>query len=300
MNKIETKAINVVFYVRVSTDEQAQKGFSLDYQEDSLKRFCEVKGYNVVAIYREDHSAKSFKRPQWGNLLSYVKANKRTIDKVLFVKWDRFSRNVEQALKVIREFQSLGIEINASEQYLDMTNPDNKMVLSIYLTAGEVERDKISGRTKDGTYQAKREGYYASRAPYGYRSFREGLTTRGNAKCKRSMLVPNAYSEFVTRAFQEVAMDVEPVETTRKRLYKEGMKLEKSSFIEMLKNIVYAGKIEVPEYKKEPAMLVDGVHRPLTDMATFLKVQDVFGNKRWFGLKPSKDNEDFPMRGFIL
>lgn len=300
MNKIETPAINVVLYLRVSTDEQAQKGFSLDYQEESLKRFCEVKGYNIVEIYREDHTAKTFKRPEWNKLQSYVKANKRTIDKVLFVKWDRFSRNVEEALKIIREFNSIGIEVNASEQYLDMTNPDNKMVLSIYLTAGEVERDKISGRTKDGTYQAKREGYYASRAPYGYDSFRDGnKSKRGTSKGKRSMLIPNTYAEFVTRAFQEVAMDVEPIETTRKRLYKEGMKLEKSSFIEMLKNIVYAGKIEVPEYKKEPAMLVDGLHRPLTDIATFTKVQEIFSGKRWHGLKPSHTNIEFPMRDFL-
>lgn len=297
---MEQSNINVILYCRVSTDEQAEKGFSLRYQEASLKRFCEGMGYNIIKVYTEDHSAKNFKRPQWNELRSYVKANKKHIHKVLFAKWDRFSRNVEQALTVIREFDSMGIEINAAEQYLDMTNPDNKMVLSIYLTAGEVERDKISSRTKNGTYQAKREGYYASKAPYGYDSFRGGSKAkRGESKGKRSLLKPNENAQFVTKAFQCVAMDIEPIETTRKRLKEDGMQLGKSAFNDMLKNIVYAGKIEVPEYKKESAMLVDALHQPLIDIATFNKVQEIFGGKRWFGLKPSHINLEFPMRGFL-
>jgi site-specific DNA recombinase len=291
---------NVILYCRVSTDEQAEKGFSLNYQEESLKRFCDGMGYNIMKIYKEDHSAKNFKRPQWNELKLYAKANKKDVHKVLFAKWDRFSRNIEQALTVIREFDSMGIELNASEQFLDMTNCDNKMVLSIYLTAGEVERDKISSRTVNGTYQAKCEGYYACRAPYGYTSYRDGSKTqRGVAKGKRSKLFPNEDAHFVTKAFKLVAMDVESIETTRMRLKKEGMSLEKSAFNDLLKNIVYAGKIEVPEFKKERARIVDAVHEPLVDLATFNKVQDVFSGKRWHGLKPCHKNLDFPLRDFL-
>ena len=283
--------LNVIIYCRVSTDEQAQKGFSLDYQELSLRRFCESMSYNIVNTYREDHSAKNFKRPEWSKLRTYVKANKKDIHKVLFAKWDRFSRNIEQALTVIREFDSMGIELNASEQYLDMSNSDNKMVLSIYLTAGEVERDKISSRTINGTYQAKREGYFTGKAPYGYDNFRNEF--------KKSTLKPNKYSHLVKMAFQEVAMNIESVETIRKRLKESGMNLEKSAFSALLKNTVYTGKIEVPEFKKEPAMTVDGKHEALIDLETFYKVQAVFQNKRWHGIKPSHKNLDFPLRDFL-
>ena len=299
MNKKEL--INVILYCRVSTDEQAEKGFSLNYQEESLKRYSERMGYNVVNIYREDHSAKNFKRPQWSQLKAFTKSNKKTVDKVLFTKWDRFSRNVEQALTMLREFDTMGIELNSSEQYLDMTNCDNKMVLSIYLTAGEVERDKISSRSILGTYQAKCEGYYACRAPFGYNSQRGGKNAeRGLSKGKRTKLVPNENAHFVTEAFKAVATGLEAAEIVRKRLNKKGMKLEKSSFNLMLKNIVYAGKIEVPEYKKEPAMLIDGVHEPLIDLDTFVKVQDVFRNKRWKGLKTGQKIEDFVLRDFLI
>ncbi len=283
--------INVIIYSRVSTDEQAQKGFSLDYQEQTLMSHCERMGYNLVKSYREDHSAKNFKRPEWTNLKAYAKANKKAIHKVLFVKWDRFSRNTEQALTVLREFDSMGIELNATEQYLDMSNSDNKMVLSIYLTAGEVERDKISSRTISGTYQAKKEGYFTGKAPYGYDNFRD--------ESKKSTLKPNQFSFFVKKAFVEVAMNIESVETIRKKLKQEGMKLEKSAFSELLKNVVYIGKIKVPEFKKESAMEVKGKHEALIDLDTFNKVQAIFKGKRWHGTKPAHKNLDFPLRDFL-
>ncbi len=289
---MENSKINVIIYSRVSTDEQAQKGFSLKYQEESLKWYCERMGYNVLDSYKEDHSAKNFNRPEWSKLKSYVKANKKEVHKVLFVKWDRFSRNIEQALTVIREFDKMGIELNASEQYLDMTNSDNKMVLSIYLTAGEVERDKISSRTINGTYQAKKEGYFTGKAPYGYDNFRDEF--------KKSTLKPNKYSHLVKMAFDEVAMNIEPVETIRKRLKDAGMKLEKSAFSLLLKNTVYIGKIEVPEFKKESAMTVNAKHEAIVDLETFYRVQDVFKNKRWYGIKPCHKNLGFPMRDFLI
>ena len=282
---------NVILYCRVSTDEQAQKGFSLDYQEESLKRYCDSRNYNIVKIYREDHSAKNFNRPEWSKLKTYVKSNKKEIHKVLFAKWDRFSRNVEQALTVLREFDSIDVELNASEQYLDTSNSDNKMVLAIYLTAGEVERDKISSRTIAGTYQAKRDGYFAGKAPYGYNNFRD--------ESKKSTLKPNEYANLVRRAFSEVAMNVESVEAVRKKLRREGMMLKKSAFSEMLKNVVYIGKINVPEFKKESAMIVDGKHESLVDIETFNKVQGVFKSKRWHNIKPSHTNYDFPLRDFL-
>ncbi len=111
--------------------------------------------------------------------------------------------------------------------------------------------------------------------------------------------MPNNNAHFVTEAFNEVAMNLEPIETIRRRLNDAGMKLGKSMFNDMLKNIVYAGKIIVPEYKKELATIVNGIHVPLIDMETFNRVQEIIRGKRWHGLKRSHDNIAFPLRGFL-
>jgi len=52
-------------YIRVSTDEQADKGYSQRSQEEVLRRYCEINNITIRKTIFEDHSAKTFIRPQW-------------------------------------------------------------------------------------------------------------------------------------------------------------------------------------------------------------------------------------------
>lgn len=49
-----------LLYIRVSTDEQADKGYSLQHQEERLRKYCELQGINVIGLFKDDHSAKTF------------------------------------------------------------------------------------------------------------------------------------------------------------------------------------------------------------------------------------------------
>lgn len=60
-------------YIRVSTDEQADKGYSLRSQEDTLLKYCELNSIKIRNIISEDHSAKTFIRPEWTKLLVNLK-----------------------------------------------------------------------------------------------------------------------------------------------------------------------------------------------------------------------------------
>ncbi len=64
-------------YIRVSTDEQADKGYSQRDQEERLRKYCEIKSIEIRKVIFEDHSAKTFKRPEWSALLLDLK-KKRT------------------------------------------------------------------------------------------------------------------------------------------------------------------------------------------------------------------------------
>jgi len=132
---------NVVIYTRVNSKEQVNTGFRLRYQEEALRKYCEIKGYKVVNHFQDCFSARTFDRPEWRKLESFVKNNKK-VDLILFTKWDRFSKNTEQALAVIRELSNIGIEINSIEQPLDFSIHDNKMILSIYLLLPELNQMK--------------------------------------------------------------------------------------------------------------------------------------------------------------
>ncbi|MDZ7646519.1 MAG: recombinase family protein [Cytophagales bacterium] len=89
----------VILYVRVSTDEQARLGYSLGHQEMVLTKFSELKEFEVIGVFREDHSAKNFDRPEYKKLFKFCKAHKKEIDFMLITKWDRFSRNQRDALQ---------------------------------------------------------------------------------------------------------------------------------------------------------------------------------------------------------
>jgi len=122
----------------VSTDEQAERGHSLAYQEEKLMKYCELKNIEVVKLFKDDHSAKTFDRPEFAKLLEYIKKNKKEADLLLFIKWDRFSRNTGDAYYMINVLNRLGIEPQAIEQPLDLNVPENKIMLAFYLAAPEV------------------------------------------------------------------------------------------------------------------------------------------------------------------
>lgn len=155
-------------YIRVSTDEQADKGYSQRNQEEVLRRYCEFKGITIRKVVYEDHSAKTFKRPEWQELLKEYKKRRGIVDLVLFTKWDRFSRNAPDAYQMIGALKNLAIEPQAVEQPLDMSVPENKMMLAIYLTSGEVENDRRALNVFFGMRRAKKEGRWMGTAPVGY------------------------------------------------------------------------------------------------------------------------------------
>ena len=155
-------------YIRVSTDEQADKGYSQRDQEERLKRYCATNKIAVGQVIYEDHSAKTFNRPEWTRLLNSLKKKSSKTDLVLFTKWDRFSRNAGDAYQMISTLNKLGIEPQAVEQPLDLSIPENKIMLAIYLSAPEVENDRRALNTFYGMRRARKEGRLMGRAPFGY------------------------------------------------------------------------------------------------------------------------------------
>lgn len=99
-----------IIYVRVSTDEQSEKGYSLKHQEDRLRQYCQHQNIEVIRFYKEYHSAKTFERPAFNELLAFLKKNKQAVDLLLFLKWDRFSRNAGDAYMMINRLNKLGVE----------------------------------------------------------------------------------------------------------------------------------------------------------------------------------------------
>ena len=284
---------NVILYCRVSTDEQAD-GCSLDMQELYLRRYCAANEYNIIDIYKEDYSAKHYdmKRPEMAKMYAYCKKHKKEVDKILFLRWDRYSRNVEFAFAYKRKFNDeLGVEINAIENPIDFSATEWSTMLSIYCGVAHTEDEKISKRTKEGIHGTLLKGKCANKAPRGYKNHRI-------AKHETYVVVDTELAPIITKVFKEVAKGVEAPCRIRKRLCP---KIPESSFLEMLRNPFYIGKIKVPAFQDDPERIVNGLHEAIVSEEVFYRVQDVLDGKRKKTPKLSKPmNPDLFLRKFLV
>lgn len=282
-----------ILYIRVSTDEQAEKGFSLQYQEERLRKYCSLNNIVVEALYKEDHSAKTFDRPEFKKLLEFAKRKRGHINFVFFINWSRFSRNAGDAYGMISKFNKLGIEPQAIEQPLDLNIPENKMMLAFYLAQPEVENDRRSLSTLAGIRGARKEGRWTNLAPLGYDNSRD---EKG-----KGLIVPHPKeAPLIIEAFELLVKGIYTQEEVRHILVKKGLKCSKNNFHNLIHNPVYCGKIFIPAYKEEPAMFVKGLHKPLISEELFNEVQDVLNGKRRFTPVPViRKREEFFLRGFL-
>lgn len=159
-------------YVRVSTDEQKRKGYSLPEQEERLLKYCKYYNIKVKGIYREDFSAKNFNRPDWNQLFSEIKKKSSGEDKnILFIKQDQFSRNVEYAYEMIRKLRKYKTTAKAIDQPIDFSVPESTVMLAVYLAVPEAENTRRAQNTANGMQRAKLTGRYLGKAPLGFNQF---------------------------------------------------------------------------------------------------------------------------------
>jgi site-specific DNA recombinase len=281
-------------YVRVSTDEQADKGYSIRSQEEVLRKYCGIQNLAVGKVIYEDFSAKTFNRPAWIEMLNkYKKEKGKSADLLLFTKWDRFSRNAGDAYQMINILRKLAIDPQAVEQPLDLTIPENKMMLAFYLAAPEVENDRRALNTFYGMRRARKEGRYLTTGPYGY----VNRTTDAGKK----MIVPaEPQAGLVKWAFEQMVKGQVCVDDVRQELNRRGFMCSKSNFYTLIRNPVYCGKIVVPEYRDEPKQLVQGQHEPIVSETMFYNVQEILESKKRIQFVKMTTNYNLPLRGFLL
>ncbi len=280
-------------YIRVSTDEQADKGYSQRNQEEVLRKYCHINGIQVRQAIFEDHSAKTFNRPAWKNLLLSLKKKRHGSDLVLFTKWDRFSRNAGDAYQMINVLRKVGIEPQAIEQPLDLSIPENKMMLAFYLAAPEVENDRRALNIFSGMRRAMKEGRYMGLAPIGY-------TNKADERGRKYIAPKEPQATIIRWVFEELAKGVTNTEKVFKLAKEKGLTSTKSHFWFAVRNPVYCGKIFVPKHKDEESRFVKGQHEPIISEALFYEVQDALdGRSRKYKVR-TVANEFLPLRGFLL
>lgn len=165
-----------VLYIRVSTDEQARHGVSLDAQEERLRAYCTMRGLDVVEVIR-DEGVSAFKdlqtRPGGSRLLQLLAQRKAA--HVVALKLDRLFRKAVDALALTAAWDKAGVALHLVDMggaAMDTSSATGRMMLTMLSGFAQFERDLISERTATALQykRDKREVYGAT--PYGF--VREG------------------------------------------------------------------------------------------------------------------------------
>ncbi|MFH1894569.1 MAG: recombinase family protein [Patescibacteria group bacterium] len=155
MNNIKQCAI----YVRVSTDNQAEKEFSsCEAQEEKIKSFiASQNNWQVFKVYSDaGYSGANINRPALQQLLSDMKEGK--IDFVLAYKIDRLTRSPKDFYQLIEVFEQSKIDFISITERFDTSTPAGRLLRNIMLTFAQFERELSSERTKDKMLERAKKG----------------------------------------------------------------------------------------------------------------------------------------------
>ena len=154
-------------YVRVSTDEQRDNGYSIDSQLRMIKEYCEKNNYDIVDVYNDaGHSGKDLMRPEMQRLLKDIKSHK--IEKIVAIKVDRLTRNNYDGFWLLNYCEEHDVKIELILEPYDVSTANGEMIFGMNLVFGQRERKEIGARTKRAMEEMALEKVHPSKAPYGY------------------------------------------------------------------------------------------------------------------------------------
>lgn len=159
--------MKVAIYVRVSTDQQAEKGYSIETQLEACRRYAwELHAVNLEEFVDDGYSAEFIERPGLTRLREAVKD--KQFDIVIFYDPDRMARNLMHQLIIAEEIDKSGAELKFVAVKYDQS-ADGKFMFGIRGLLAELEKEKIKERTMRGKRGKAAKGLVISDTkPFGY------------------------------------------------------------------------------------------------------------------------------------
>src|SRR5581483_163243 len=158
-----------ILYARVSTDEQAEKGYSLQTQIDAMREYAAQNGMTIVRELCDDYSGAKLDRPALDTLRALLE--RKEADAVIVYAADRLSRNLAHLLILREEFNRAGIELHYMNRGKSENTAESRLMENVEGVIAEYEREKIKERTRRGKLAKAKAGKWvgAGFVPYGFR-----------------------------------------------------------------------------------------------------------------------------------
>jgi site-specific DNA recombinase len=267
----------VAIYVRVSTKEQAEEGYSIDEQLERLRKYCEARDWKIANEYVDaGFSGASLERPAMQRLIKDCNANK--VDMVLVYKLDRLSRKQRDTLYLIEDiFNAQKIGFTSMQENIDTSTPYGLVIVGVLSAFSQLERSVITERMSMGREARAKEGLWhgGGHNPIGY-DYIDG------------QLIINEYEAMQIRKIYDMFESGASISEIRNFMHarftnNHGNWHSHSSVYSVLETPVVAGKIKFKD------AYIDGQHEAIVPMERFERVQALMKERRK-GLTASQKN----------
>lgn len=162
--------MNVAIYARVSTQEQAINGHSIDEQIERMEKYCEAMNWSIFKTYVDAGcSGSNTNRASLQSMIYDIQD--RSISKVLVYKLDRLSRSQKDTLELIEDiFLANGVDFVSITENFDTSTAFGKAIIGILAVFAQLEREQIKERLSMGKLARAKQGKFhgSSIAPIGY------------------------------------------------------------------------------------------------------------------------------------
>jgi len=184
-------------YNRVSTEEQANEGFSLEAMLEKCKHYIQAQEEAILVKVYEDRGYSGTldptKRPALNELLNDVKEKKEDFDVVLVWKLDRLSRSMRNTLNIEHVLRKTCIALESVTEHLDTSTAAGKMFFNTIASFAEFESAQIGERTWNTMSSKVGQIHLGGKAPIGYRLIRNNLVIDS----KTSKIVETVFRRFL-------------------------------------------------------------------------------------------------------
>ena len=258
---MDAKPVRTAIYTRVSTEDQAKEGFSLDAQLDKLRSYCKARDWTIAGEYVDDgYSGRNIKRPAYIRMMQEID----NWDILLVIKMDRIHRNSKNFMTMMEYLKQMDKEFVSMFESLDTSTAMGRFVMDIIQRIAQLESEQIGERVYIGMEQKARTngGILGFNIPYGY-SYLDGSLSLNE---EEATVIENIYTWYKNgKSMGEIA---EILNNTKVPTKKGGV-WAKKTISTILKNPLYCGYLHWQDY------IYKSDHEPIIEMEDFNEVQDI-------------------------
>lgn len=166
--------VRAIGYIRVSTDEQAIAGVSLNAQKERILAYAQLYNIQIETVFMDDgYSASSLRRPGLKEALACLEDGRA--DAIIVAKLDRLTRSLRDLIDLTeRYFKSGEAALMSVAEQLDQRTASGRLVMNILAAVAQWERETIAERTKEALRWKRENGERIGTIPYGCQLGKDG------------------------------------------------------------------------------------------------------------------------------